>query len=96
MPRLVWTPSSQRDLRRLYDFLAPKDRKAAARAMRTIHERLESVLKHPEIGRPTDESLAGRRELVIHFGQSSYVALYEYSGNDVTVLAIRHGREAGC
>jgi len=95
MPRLVWTPPSQRDLRRLYDFLAPKDLKAAARAMRTIHQRLESVLTHPEIGRPTDELLPGRRELVIHFGQSSYVALYEHNGEEVTVLSIRHGRESG-
>jgi plasmid stabilization system protein ParE len=95
MSRLVWTPSSQRDLRRLYDFLEAKDRKAAARAMRTIHQRLGSIVKHPEMGCPTHVSVPGRRELVIHFGQSSYVALYEHNGDDITVLAIRHGREAG-
>ena len=95
MPRLIWTPSSSRDLRRLHDFLASKDRKAAIRAIKTIRQRLQALASHPEMGRPIDEPLPGRRELVIDFGQSSYVALYQHDGEHVTVLAVRHGREAG-
>ncbi len=41
MPRLVWTSYSSRDLRRHYDFLAEKDRKIAARAIKTIYQRLQ-------------------------------------------------------
>ena len=95
MPRLVWTPHSSRDLRRHYDFLAEKDRKAAAPAIQTIYQRLQSLISHPAIGRPINNSIPGRRELVIPFGQSAYVALYEHSDEEVTVLSIRHGREAG-
>jgi len=95
MPRLVWTPHSSRDLRRHYDFLAEKDRKAAARAIKTIYQRLQSLILHPGLGRPIEESNTGRRELVIQFGQSSYVALYQHHGDEITVLSIRHGREAG-
>jgi plasmid stabilization system protein ParE len=95
MPRLVWTPTSSRDLRRHYDFLAPKDAKAAARAIKTIRQRLQALVKHPEMGRPIDEPGPGRRELVIDFGQSSYVALYQHNREEVTVLSIRLGREAG-
>jgi plasmid stabilization system protein ParE len=95
MPRLVWTPYSSRDLRRHHDFLAEKDRKAAARATKTIYQRLQSLLLHPDLGRPVDEFITGRRELVIQFGQSSYVALYQHSGDEITVLSIRHSREAG-
>jgi plasmid stabilization system protein ParE len=95
MPRLVWTPYSSRDLRRHYDFLAEIDRKAAARAIKTIYQRLQSLILRPGLGRPVDESVTGRRELVIPFGQSSYVALYQYNGEEITVLSIRHGREAG-
>jgi len=95
MPRLVWTPYSSRDLRRHYDFLAEKDRKAAARAIKTIYQRLQSLLLYPDSGRPIDETRAGSRELVIQFGQSSYVALYQHNKEEITVLSIRHGREAG-
>lgn len=95
MPRLAWTPSSARDLRRLYDFLEPKDPKAAIRAIKTIRQRLSLLARHPELGRPADEFLPERRELVIDFGQSSYVALYQFQGDQLLVLSVRHGREAG-
>ena len=95
MPRLVWSAQSTRDLRRLYDFLEPKDRKAGVRAIATIRQRLSVLAKHPASGRPVDEPLPGRRELVIAFGQSSYVALYQQEADEVTILSIRHGREAG-
>jgi plasmid stabilization system protein ParE len=95
MPRLVWTPYSSRDLSRLYDFLEPKDRNAAIRAIKTIRQRLSLLARHPEMGRPVDEAPVGRRELVIDFGQSSYVALYQLEGEHILVLAIRYGREAG-
>lgn len=54
------------------------------------------ILKaHPEIGR----TVAGSplRELVISYGSSGYVALYEHARleNVVRVVAIRHQREAG-
>jgi len=95
MPRLVWSPHSARDLRRHYDFLAEKDRKAAARAIKAIYQRLQLLLTHPDLGRPMEESTTGQRELVIPFGQSSYVALYQHNVEEITVLSIRHGREAG-
>jgi hypothetical protein len=35
------------------------------------------------------------RERLIPFGSGAYLALYRYDGGTVTILAIRHGREAG-
>ena len=35
------------------------------------------------------------REWPIDFGESGYLALYRYEGDLVTVLAVRHQREAG-
>jgi plasmid stabilization system protein ParE len=95
MPRLVWTPNSSRDLSRLYDFLEPKDRKAAILAIKTIRHQIYLLTSHPEMGRPVDEAPVGRRERVIDFGQFSYVALYQLEEEHILVLAIRHGREAG-
>jgi plasmid stabilization system protein ParE len=63
--------------------------------MRAIYQRLQALCIHPGLGRPIDDATPGRRELVIHFGQSAYVALYEHNAEEITVLSIRHGREAG-
>jgi plasmid stabilization system protein ParE len=35
------------------------------------------------------------REWVIEFGSGSYVVSYRFDGSQVTILALRHGREAG-
>jgi plasmid stabilization system protein ParE len=35
------------------------------------------------------------RELPIDFGDTGYIALYRYEADDVTVLAVRHQKEAG-
>lgn len=95
MPRLRWTPQSIRDIVRIYDFLSPKSRDAAKRAVKTIRQGLKLLGKFPEMGRPVEELPEEFRERVIDFGSGAYVVLYRYYGNEVVILAIRHGREAG-
>lgn len=51
--------------------------------------------QYPQIGRPAEEMDVEYRELPIHFGDSGYVALYRYEADLVTVLALRHQKEAG-
>jgi plasmid stabilization system protein ParE len=95
MPRLKWSQAALRDVARLHDFLAPKSRDAAKRAVKTIRQGVKALGKHPEIGRPVDELPPEFREWVIEFGSGAYVALYHYGGTEVVILAVRHGREAG-
>jgi plasmid stabilization system protein ParE len=95
MPRLRWSQQALQDVRRLHDFLAPKSRDAAKRAVKTIRQGIKALGKYPEIGRPVEEMPAEFREWVIEFGHGAYVALYHYDGKQVVILAVRHGREAG-
>ena len=95
MPRLRWSQRALLDVARLHQFLVPKSRDAAKRAVRAIRQVIKALGKHPEIGRPVEEMLPEFREWVIEFGHGAYVALYHYDGKEVVVLAIRHGREAG-
>ena len=95
MPRLKWTPQSLRDVARMHDFLAPKSRDAAKRAVKAIRLGVKLLGKFPEMGRPVEELPEEFREWVIEFGSGAYVALYRYDGKEVVILAIRHGREAG-
>jgi len=95
MPSLKWTPRSLRDVTRLHDFLAPKSKDAARRAVKAIRLGVKSLGRFPEMGRPVEELPAEFREWVIEFGSGAYVALYRYDGKEVVILAVRHGREDG-
>lgn len=95
MPRLRWSQSALRDITRLYDFLSPKSREAARRAIKAIREGTKLLRTNPEIGRPVDELPPEFREWIIEFGQGGYLVLYRYDGKEVVLLAIRQGRESG-
>ena len=95
MPRLKWSQQALRDVARLHDFLAPKSRDAARRAVKAIRQGVKALSKHPQIGRPADELPPEFREWVIEFGSGAYLALYHFDGKEVVILAVRHGREAG-
>jgi len=91
--RLIWTPPALRDMARLHDFLAAKNRGAARRAVRTIRQGVKALATHPEIGRPVEDIPSEFREWIIQSGDSAYVALYRYDGKQIAILAVRHGRE---
>jgi plasmid stabilization system protein ParE len=95
MPRLKWSPNGLRDLARLHEFLAPKSRDAAKRAIKAIRQGVKLLGKFPEMGRPVEELPEEFREWIVEFGSGAYVALYRYDGKEVVILAVRHGREAG-
>ncbi len=95
MPRLKWLQPALRDVARLHDFLAPKSREAAQRAVSTIRQGVKLLGAHPEMGRPIDDLPTEFREWIIDFGSGAYVALYHNDGKEVVILAVRHGREAG-
>jgi len=68
MSQLRWSPAALRDVSRLHDFLAPKSKEAAQRAVKTIRQGVKALGKHPEIGRPVEELPLEFREWVIEFG----------------------------
>jgi plasmid stabilization system protein ParE len=95
MARLIWSSSALRDIARLHSFLAPKSRAAAARAVRTIRQGVAALSSHPEIDRPIADMPTEFREWFVPFGNAGYVVRYRYDHGLVTILAIRHSREAG-
>jgi plasmid stabilization system protein ParE len=80
----------------LFDFLLAEDLAATERAETAMAKAIEMLELFPfscrkAIGGPGNPFL---RELVIPFGESGYVALFEIEGSRrVTILAVRHQRE---
>ena len=96
MPRVIVTEGAAQGLEHCRQFLATKNPFAVKRAAQLIGRQFALLETTPDIGRPLPD-LPALRELVIHFGDSGYVALYRHEpANDVIyVLAFRHQKEAG-
>jgi len=94
--KVRFTPDAEADLLRLFDFLLEQDASAAEKARAAIAKAVELLEVFPFTCR---KALGGDgnpflRELIIPFGASGYVALFEIENSDtVTVLAVRHQRE---
>ena len=94
--RVRFTPEAEADLLRLFDFLVEQDIGAAERARVAVAKAIELLEVFPFSCR---KALGGDgnpflRELIIPFGGTGYVALFEIeNGKTVTLLAVRHQRE---
>jgi len=95
--RVRFTEEAEADLLRLYDFLLEHDLATAERALDAIKEALRLLEQFPFSCRKAGDGRHGPRirEMVIPFGASGYVALFEIEdARTVTVLAVRHQRES--
>lgn len=95
MPRVTFAPAAIRDLQRLRDFLRPKSPDAARRAGEAIRRGVKVLGSHPRMGCLIDDLPEHYREWPIGFGDSRYVARYRIDDDAVTILAVRHQKEAG-
>ena len=94
-----FSPEAQADLVRLFDFLL--DRATVLEDLylaQAAIDAIRSAVQHQLSLTPYSFRKAGkrstRRELIIPFGATGYVALYEIaSPSTVIVLAVRHQRE---
>ena len=95
MPQVRYAPGAIRDLQRLREFLRLKNSAAAQRAGETIVKAVQILGHQPQVGRPVEDMPDEYREWLIDFGDSGYVAKYRIDGDAVTILAVRHQKEAG-
>lgn len=88
--QLKWTSKALSDLSRLYDFLVPVSKPAAARAVQALAQAPTRLLTSPRIGeqlfqfepREVRRILAGKYEI-----------RYEIEGDTIYVLRLWHTRE---
>ena len=94
--KVRFTPEAEADLLRLFDFLLEQDFAAAEKAREAIAKAIELLEVFPFSCR---KALGGDgnpflRELIIPFGATGFVALFEIETRElVTLLAVRPQRE---
>lgn len=88
--KLEWTGKALVDLVRLHDFLAPVNRRAAARPVQSLVAAPTILLQHPRLGERLQEydPREVRRMLV-----GNYEMRYELSAEVMYILRIWHTRE---
>ncbi|HEY4082515.1 MAG TPA: type II toxin-antitoxin system RelE/ParE family toxin [Burkholderiaceae bacterium] len=97
--KVVLLPAAEQDLLQLHEHVLTRelerdgDLGLADEAVSAIEAAIHSLTRHPFICRKaTDNPFL--RELIIPFGRTGYVALFEIaSGELVVVSAVRHQRE---
>jgi plasmid stabilization system protein ParE len=93
------SPTAEADLERLFDFLlehaqTTEDLDQAQAAIDAIRAAVQHRLASTPFSFRKAAQNPAQRELVIPFGGTGYVALYEIvSPSKVVVLAVRHQRE---
>ncbi len=95
--RVRFTAEAEADLVRLYEFILARDETdwaVANRALEAIRNAVRSLEFSPFAYRKATPGNPFLRELVIPFGASGYVALFEIDDDKtVSILAVRHQRE---
>ncbi len=96
--RIRFTPEAEDDLLRLYRFILERDATdwtLAERALAAIRAAMVTLEQFPFTCRKASFDSPFLRELLISFGDSGYVALFEIEDAEtVTILAVRHQRES--
>jgi plasmid stabilization system protein ParE len=55
MSRLIWSPAALMDVKRLYDFLKPKDLDVPKRALKAIRQGVKVLENQSGVGRPVED-----------------------------------------
>ncbi|KVD63372.1 plasmid stabilization protein [Burkholderia ubonensis] len=96
--RVRFTRTASEDLDRLYGFIVERDDadvELATRALAAIASGIATLESSPFTCRKVHPSMPFLRELIVPFGASGYVALFEIDDSEtVTILAVRHQRES--
>ena len=98
--QVVFSPEAAEDLERLFDHILERELASATGDLSIATRALESIqhacsfLQHSPFSCRKAASSPFLRELIISFGGSGYVALFEIDNAAwVTVLAVRHQLE---
>ena len=87
--RLLWSELAERDVDRLWRFLADRSIELADRIEERIRTRAESLIAHPHQGRP----IAGRSERELPIPDVQYVIVYAAEEDAIRILRVWNTRQ---
>jgi plasmid stabilization system protein ParE len=90
MITISWTNKATSDLVRLYEFVAPANKKVAAKIVQSLSKAPDTLTTHPKLGEKVDgfDPREVRRIIV-----GDYEMRYEIKDNIIYILRIWHTKE---
>jgi len=85
--QIIWSRNASADLDAVFQYLLPKNPKAAIEIIDQINASIEHLAQHPELGRKG--RITHTRELIIP--QTPYIVTYRFVENVLEIAAIIHG-----
>ncbi|ULJ59386.1 type II toxin-antitoxin system RelE/ParE family toxin [Wielerella bovis] len=94
MRQVIYSPYLEEDLTRIVDFMDRVSPETTPKLVNKIINSFSQLIDFPKLGALSPQFPELRR-LVIHFGHSSYVALYHFDelNNMIEIMGIKHSRE---
>jgi len=86
--KIRWTRLAVQDLNYAAEFIAADNPSAAESIITRIEQALDTLAKHPEIGRPG--RIKTTRELVVT--STPFIIPYRIKGAEIHLLAVLHGK----
>ena len=87
---IKWTTNAERDIAKVYDFLARSNPKAAVQTVKLLIEGIEKIDAFPQLGIRLDDFKPREvRRIII----GDYEIRYEFAENTIFVLRLWHSRE---
>ena len=90
---IIWLPDAAKDVERLRQFIYLNNPDAAERAARRILECSHIIAENPMVGRPVEDR-PELKELIIPFGNGSYILRYRKLESKLIIIRVRHSRES--
>jgi toxin ParE1/3/4 len=85
--QLIFSPTSQRDLNEILDYIAQDKPGAAIRFVETLRESCRRLSQHPHLGEDCSDLRAGMRRLAVR----GYLIFYRLGEDKVEILRVLHG-----
>ncbi len=94
MAQIIYSDEAFADFERIIEFLLDASPSSVDEIVASIQSAILILANHPLIGRKRN---AFRRELIISFDHSGYIAMYRHDAayDVVRILSIKHQRAAG-
>jgi toxin ParE1/3/4 len=88
MLKLIWRETARQDVRRIFEFVAELDVRAALSLKERIETTAERLTQHPYMYRTG--RLPETREALIH---PNYLLIYSVAADSIEVLNVLHSRQ---
>jgi toxin ParE1/3/4 len=85
---VVWRDEAEADLLEILEYIAARNKPAAARLHAAILHTAERLAEHPAIHRPG--RAPGTREAVVH---PNYILIYQVTAAQIEILTLIHARQ---